>query len=256
MRLVMALALTAACSAPAAAPTISPPPSSATPGPTPRTATPSPSPSPTVTATARPTSALHYVAIGASDTVGIGALDPERGSWPARIAALLPDGATYANLGVSGSLTAQAATEQLPAAIRERPQVVTIWLAVNDMNAGVTPAGHAAALGEIVDGLVERTEARVFVGNVPDLRSVPVYADTDPDVLAALIAAYNDGIARIARSHGERVVLVDLFTGSAELMTDVTVAPDGFHPSDAGYILIAERFAAAMRASGIPLRPS
>jgi lysophospholipase L1-like esterase len=39
-------------------------------------------------------------------------------------------------------------------------------------------------------------------------------------------------------------------------MTDVTVAPDGFHPSDAGYILIADRFAAAMRAAGIPLRPS
>jgi lysophospholipase L1-like esterase len=245
MHIVMALAIVA-CSAPAAV---------VTPSPSPTPAGVSASPTPGHTATARASGTLHYVAIGASDTVGVGALDPERGSWPARVAALLPTGATYANLGVSGSLTAQAATEQLPGAIRERPTIVSIWLAVNDMNAGVSPADHSAALARIVDGLVAGTDARVFIGNVPDLRAVPVYADTDPEVLAALVGAYNDGIASVARRHGDRVVLVDLHTGSAELMTDVTVAPDGFHPSDAGYILIADRFAAAMRETGIPLRP-
>jgi acyl-CoA thioesterase I len=248
MTFVMAVAIVA-CSAPAAVATPSPSPTAGTP------ATASASPSTEPAATARASGTLHYVAIGASDTVGVGALDPVRGSWPARIAALLPPGATYANLGVSGSLTAQAGTEQLPRAIRARPTVISIWLAVNDMNAGVSPADHAAALARIVDGLVASTDARVFIGNVPDLRAVPAYADTDPEVLAALIGAYNDGIAGVARRHGDRVVLVDLHIGSAELMTDVTVASDGFHPSDAGYTLIADRFAAAMRETGIPLRP-
>lgn len=198
---------------------------------------------------------MRYVAIGASDTVGIGAIDPDRGSWPSRLARLLPPRAAYLNLGVSGSLTAQAAADQLPRALRERPTIVTVWLAVNDMNGGVAPDAHAAALASIVDPLVTGTGARIFVGNVPDLRAVPAYADTDKEVLSALVGAYNEGIARVARRHGDRVVLVDLFTGSAELMTDVTVAPDGFHPSDAGYTLIAGRFAAAMRAAGIPLAP-
>jgi lysophospholipase L1-like esterase len=247
MHLVMALAIVA-CSAPAVVATPSPSPAEP-----PRKTT--ASPSPTSAATARPSGVIHYVAIGASDTVGVGALDPVRGSWPARIATLLPPGSTYTNLGVSGSLAAQAAIEQLPGAIRERPTIVSIWLAVNDMNAGVSPADHEAALARIVDGLASSTDARIFVGNVPDLRAVPVYADTDPELLAALVAGYNDGIARVARRHGDRVVLVDLHTGSAELMTDVTVAADGFHPSDAGYILIAGRFAAAMRETGIPLRP-
>lgn len=251
MHLVTALAIVA-CSGPAAVATPSP---SLGPTEPPRPANASPSPPATApsTATARPSSVIHYVAIGASDTVGVGALDPVRGSWPARVAALLPAGSTYTNLGVSGSLTTQAATEQLPRAIRERPTIVSIWLAVNDMNAGVSPGDHAAALARIVDGLASGTDARVFVGNVPDLRAVPVYADTDPELLAALVSAYNDGIARVARGHGDRVVLVDLHTGSAELMTGVTVAQDGFHPSDAGYILIADRFAAAMRTSGIAL---
>lgn len=251
MMLMTALAIVA-CSAPAAV--VSPTPSpTATPAPT-RTASPSPSPTSAPTVAARPPGGLHYVAIGASDTVGVGALDPGHGSWPSRVAVLLPPGSTYKNLGVSGSLTAQAATEQLPDAILEKPTLVSIWLAVNDMNAGTSPADHAAALARIVDGLVASTDARIFIGNVPDLRAVPVYADTDPELLAALVNAYNDGIAAVARRHGERVILVDLFTGSAELMTDVTVASDGFHPSDAGYILIAGRFAAAMRDAGVPLR--
>lgn len=253
MTAVMALAIVA-CSGPAAVAMPSPAVSSTQ---TPRPASTSPEPSATApaAATARPSNVIHYVAIGASDTVGVGALDPVRGSWPARIAALLPAGASYTNLGVSGSLTAQAATEQLPRAIREGPTIVSIWLVVNDMNAGISPADHEPALARIVDGLASSTDARIFVGNVPDLRAVPVYADTDPELLAALVNAYNDGIARVTRRHGDRVVLVDLHTGSAELMTDVTVASDGFHPSDAGYVLIADRFAAAMRVSGVPLSP-
>jgi lysophospholipase L1-like esterase len=50
------------------------------------------------------------------------------------------------------------------------------------------------------------------------------------------------------------VFLVDLFTGSAPLVSTITVSGDGFHPSDEGYKLIADRFAAAMRAAGVPLR--
>src|SRR5438067_9064600 len=58
---------------------------------------------------------FRYVAIGASHTVGVGATDP-RASCPARIATRLPAGADYVNLGVSGSLASQAATDQVPTA--------------------------------------------------------------------------------------------------------------------------------------------
>jgi lysophospholipase L1-like esterase len=197
---------------------------------------------------------LRYVAIGASDTVGVGAADPANGSWPARIAALLPSGAAYVNLGVSGSLAQQAQREQLPGALAQRPTVVTVWLAVNDLNATIDPTAYQNALGGIVDGLVRDTTATVFVGNVPDLRSVPVYASVDKTRLLAGITAYNEAIARIAAKSAARVFVVDLFTGSAALVSTATVSTDGFHPSDSGYQLIADRFAAAMRAKGIPLR--
>jgi len=199
------------------------------------------------------TGQIRYVAIGASDSVGVGARDPVMGSWPARLAALLPSGSTFRNVAVSGSLADQARIEQLPLALREQPTVVTIWLAVNDLNAEVAPSAHAAALGAIVDALVRDTPARIFVGTVPDLRAVPAYAGADQAALIARIGAYNAGIAALGAKHAGRVVVVDLFTGSAELTSQITVSPDGFHPSDAGYTLIAARFAEAMRTNGIPL---
>ncbi|HEV8670866.1 MAG TPA: GDSL-type esterase/lipase family protein [Candidatus Limnocylindria bacterium] len=209
---------------------------------------------PSATPTPSPTAAIRYVAIGASDTVGVGASDPATGSWPARVAKLLPPGSAFVNVGVSGSIALQARSAQLPGAVAQKPTVVSIWLAVNDMNATIEPASFANDLGAIVDALVSGTEAKIFVGNVPDLRPVPAYKDADKAALFRLISAYNATIAAIAAKYPVRVVLVDLFTGSAELVSTITVSGDGFHPSDAGYQLIADRFAAAMRASGIPLR--
>ena len=198
--------------------------------------------------------AFRYVAIGASDTVGVGASDPRTGSWPARIAARLPAGTDYVNLGVSGSLAAQASREQLPTALGLRPQLVTVWLAVNDLNASVTATDYSAALRSVIEPLVSRTAARVFVGSVPDLRPVPAYAGTDQGALLTRITAYNAAIATVAASFPGRVTVVDLFTGSAPLVSTITVSADGFHPSDAGYGLIADRFVKAIAGAGIALR--
>ena len=242
--LLLSAVLLAACSSGTATRTATP---ARTPTPTLFITTSAPTPSPTAPA-------FRYVAIGASDTVGVGASDPRTGSWPSRVAARLPAGTDYVNLGVSGSLAAQASTEQVPTAAGLRPQLVTIWLAVNDLNANVSPADYATGLRKVVAPLVSLTNARVFVGNVPDLRSVPAYAGTDQAGLLARINAYNAAIATVAASFPGRVNVVDLFTGSGPLVSTITVSADGFHPSDAGYALIADRFTAAMAAAGIALR--
>jgi acyl-CoA thioesterase-1 len=206
-------------------------------------------------ASATASSGVKYVAIGASDTVGVGASDPAKGSWPALIASRLPTGSpSYVNLGVSGSLTVQAVTQQLPGAIAQKPSLVSVWLAVNDLNATIEPASFANALGQIIDGLAQKTDATIFVGNVPDLRAVPAYSSLDKARLLAGIQSYNDVIAQVAAKYPGRVNVVDLFIGSAALVVTGTVSADGFHPSDEGYQLIADRFANAMRAKGIPLR--
>src|SRR5438876_12346376 len=210
-------------------------------------AQPSPTRGPTAPPSSAPSSAqpsatvssgVKYVAIGASDTVGVGASDPAKGSWPALVAARLPAGSPpYTNLGVSGSLALQAVTQQLPGAIAQKPNVVSVWLAVNDLNATIERASFAESLGQIVDGLVQKTGATIFVGTVPDLRAVPVYADVDKARLLAGIQAYNDAIEAIAARNTTRVKVVDLFTGRAALVSRGTVSQDVITPSYAGYPL-------------------
>jgi len=242
----VALFVTVSCAAGPAAALAKPSPTAAT---TLFVTTSAPTASPSAT-----TPVFRFVALGASDAVGVGASDPRTGSWPARIAMRLPAGADSVNLGISGSLAAQASGDQLPSALVLRPQLVTIWLAVNDLNASVPAADYAAALRSVVEPLVSRTAARVFVGNVPDLRSVPAYAGTDQAALLARITAYNAAIAALAESFPGRVSVVDLFTGSGPLVGTITVSSDGFHPSDAGYGLIADRFLKAIADGGIALR--
>ncbi len=198
---------------------------------------------------------LTYVAIGASDTVGEGASDPARKSWPALLASRLPAGTRYHNVGVSGSTVAQAIAEQLPKATRADPDLVTVWLAFNDIAQQVDPATYRRDLERLLDALLREPRARVFVANLPDLRGVPsIAAQNQPAVLGA-VAAYNAVIAEAVRARAPRAVLVDLYSGSADILArEVVVAPDGLHPNDRGYELIAERFAQVLRAEGMTIR--
>src|SRR5438552_9269534 len=122
--------------------------------------------------------ALRYVAIGASDAVGVGARDPETEGWVPRFGARLGSNVRVINLGVSGSTLGQALDEQVGPALDAQPDVVTVWLAVNDLNARVPLDQYAAQLDTLLTQL-DGTRARVLVGNVPDLGRLAAYRGID-----------------------------------------------------------------------------
>jgi lysophospholipase L1-like esterase len=190
--------------------------------------------------------ALTYVAIGASDTVGIGASNPETEGWVPRLGGRLGSNVQIVNLGVSGSTLSQALTEQLGPAVDAQPDVVTVWLAVNDLNARVPLQRYATDLDTLL-GKLEATHARVLVGNIPDLARLPVYASVDPAALQAEVARWNTVIADTVARHG--AVLVDLHARWQDLAQHPEyVSTDGFHPSSDGYQQLADVFAAANNA--------
>src|SRR2546423_756799 len=82
----------------------------------------------------------------------------------------------------------------------------------------------------------------------------PACAGRDQSALIARMNAYNAPIAALAAVFAGSVTVVGLFTGSGPLVSTITVSADGFHPSDAGYALIADRFVRAIGESGIALR--
>jgi acyl-CoA thioesterase I len=188
---------------------------------------------------------LTYVAIGASDAVGIGAANPETDGWVPRFGAQLGSNVRVVNLGVSGSTLSQALDEQLGPALDAQPDVVTVWLAVNDMNARVPLDQYAADLDNLL-GQVEQTHARVLVANVPDLAALAAYRGIDPAPLRAEVDAWNAVIADTAARHG--ATLVDLHTHWQEIAQHPEyVSADGFHPSTEGYQALADAFSEALQ---------
>lgn len=195
---------------------------------------------------ARADKPLTYVAIGASDAVGVGAPNPEIDGWVPRLASRMGDGVTLVNLGVSGSTLAQALDEQLPPALDAQPDVVTVWLAVNDMNARVPLESYAAGLDLLLTQL-QRTHARILVGNVPDLGRLAVYGGLDPTLLSAEVDRWNAVIADAAARHD--ATLVDLHARWRELADHPEyISPDGFHPSADGYQRLSDLFAESLNA--------
>jgi acyl-CoA thioesterase I len=196
-----------------------------------------------VTGCSRPVSAaapLTYVALGASDSVGIGAASPESEGWVSRLGGLLGQDVRVVNLGVNGSTIAQALREQLGPAVDARPDVVTIWLAVNDLNAGVPLQRYEADLDRLL-GEMSQEGRCVLVGNVPDLTQAPAYARSDTMALRAAIQQWNAVISRVAGRHDAAVVDLDSrwreLTERPEL-----ISADGFHPSSEGYARLAMVF--------------
>jgi acyl-CoA thioesterase-1 len=199
------------------------------------------------TSTAQGQQALTYVAIGASDAVGVGAKDPETEGWVPRLGARLGPNARVLNLGVSGSTLSQALQEQLGPAIDAQPQIVTVWLAVNDLNARVPLERYAADLDTLLASLQDHTHARVYVGNVPDLARLASYRGVDPGPLAAEVDAWNQAIAQTTARHG--ATLVDLYGHWQEVTEHPEyLSADGFHPSSDGYAALAKVFSDAIDA--------
>ena len=188
---------------------------------------------------------LTYVAIGASDAVGVGASNPETEGWVPRFGAHLGSNVRLVNLGVSGSTLSQALQEQLGPALDAQPDVVTVWLAVNDLNAQVPLEQYAADLDTLL-GQLETTHARVLVGNIPDLGALAAYRGIDPAPLQKQVDAWNAVIVSAVERHG--ATLVDLHARWQEITEHPEyISTDGFHPSTAGYQALADVFAEALQ---------
>lgn len=189
---------------------------------------------------------LLYVAIGASDSVGVGARDPATDGWVPQLHRKMPVGTRLANLGISGLRIHQAVEQVLPVAVDLQPNVITVWLAVNDLAAGVPLEAYHADLDTLLGALARDTRARVYIANVPDLTLLPAFRERPPQELRAEVLRWNDAIAASAAAHG--AVLIDLYTGWQELRRRPDyISRDGFHPSTLGYRRLADLFWQAMQ---------
>jgi lysophospholipase L1-like esterase len=185
-----------------------------------------------------------YVALGASDVVGIGAERPDVEGWVPRVHAGLPPGTPLLNLGISGATLGDVLREEMPPALDAGPYLITIWPGVNDLRAGVDLQTFAGQLDSLL-GNLSRSSSRggagrptILVLNIPDLRHLPAFTGAEPGALDTTVRTWNAAMTRVAGRYG--AILVDLYAHESELSRHPEyISADGFHPSSAGYQRIA-----------------
>ncbi|MDQ6899493.1 MAG: SGNH/GDSL hydrolase family protein [Candidatus Dormibacteraeota bacterium] len=201
-----------------------------------------------------------YAALGASETVGLGAEHPERDAWPQVFYSnYLPESAVFYNFGSPGATTQRALTTELSNALGVRPDLATVWLNTNDLLHSVPVDTYEQQLDQLVAALRQGGRARVLLANTPVLDGLPAYRDClgpqagprclihdrpppQPEAIRAAVAGYNVAIARVAARHG--ATLIDLHCqGDMATQHPDWLSADGFHPNTRGYAAIAGAFA-------------
>jgi lysophospholipase L1-like esterase len=190
----------------------------------------------------------RYVALGDSQTEGIGDGDEERGyrGWADRLAerlASLYPGLRYANLAVRGKLAREIRAEQLTPALALRPDLATVMAGVNDLLRRRFDGDLVEAELDAMYGALTAAGARVATVTFPDIGElIPLARPLRPRVLR-LNAAIRDAAAR----HGVHVV--DTF--NVPVATDPRIwSPDRLHASPLGHARIADAVAHALRLPG------
>lgn len=210
----------------------------------------------TSTATARPS--VIYVALGASDALGVGADDPNTQGYVPIIISRLPKDAGALNLGVDGISLHEALTQELPQAIQAQPTLVTVWLVGNDFKDCTPLKRYGADLDNLLTQLHDKTHAQVFVANTPDMSALPFFQGgsvipTGPCFatmsladIRAMAQQWNNVIDPIVAKHGD--VLVNIFNSALSTQPNLISPHDGFHPSSKGYAMLADLFWAQIAA--------
>lgn len=183
-----------------------------------------------------------YVAIGASDTFGIGTSDPYMDNWPTDLSEKLGQKVHLINLGIPGITLNEALGLELPVALDSHPQLITIWLGVNDIADKVAIPNYSRDLDFLLSRLKSQApSAQVLIANIPDLTLLPYFASYNQQELQRTIAEFNQTIAREALQH--HVLLVDMSQQNYNLRDHPEfISGDGLHPTDLGYVKIAELF--------------
>jgi len=185
---------------------------------------------------------INYVALGASDAVGIGAI-PLSNGYVFRIRDELRErgkNVDLLNLGIpSADVNAIKIAARSSMIAEAQKDLVTLWTGPNDLIGGDDPDDFEDNLEELLSHLREESAAFIVMMNIPDLTQIPRFRERpDDDVTPERIQAFNAAIERQAEVFN--VPVVDLL---AEMPGDELISNiDGFHPNNRGHERIAKLF--------------
>lgn len=184
---------------------------------------------------------INYIALGDSTGSGVGARE---GGYVARLFERIAKhrpGSKLINLCVSGATTSEVLHDQLDSGVSANPQLVTLGIGINDIGHGLSLEQFSKYYEEILARLKDKTSATIVVTNIPDISSAPRIPGGMRGEYHRHIVEFNQKLEEMAAAHD--VIVFDIYTVTHEQLPSHPeyFSADGFHPSDQGYELWAER---------------
>ncbi len=183
---------------------------------------------------------LRYLALGDSTAQGIGASKPQY-SPPYLLAVGLTSHYSpviFTNLAVSGATTRDVIRVQLPQMPAFAPDLVTVFVGINDLTHGRRRAAYLADLDRLLTTL--DVVPAVVLTDVAALCCCPLLSPIDRALCRSVRHWFNAAVPTVVTRHRAHLAaisgaLTPYFTQNPALW-----AADGYHASDAGYRLWAE----------------
>lgn len=200
---------------------------------------------------------IRFAALGDSLTEGIG--DPLPGGawrgWAELLAgALGPPGrpAVLTKYARSGARSADTATDQLPPALRLRPQLAAVIVGGNDtLRSDFDIRRCAAALDTLIGGLTA-TGAVVLTACLPD----PGRMLRLPALLGRPLARRMRAVNEVVHRLSARYDAVHTHLADHPVVADRSAwSVDRLHPSERGHRMLAREFHTLLTARGFPAGP-
>ena len=192
---------------------------------------------------------LRLALLGDSIAYGVGAAQPADALGPRLTRDLAAAGrhAQTRTFAVPGARSADLA-RQAQAATLWQPDVAVIVIGANDLTHLVPPDRAAAQLGAAVRQL-RAADVEVVVAPAPDLSVIPHVPPAMRALVQAGSALLRSAQARETIAAGGRIADPVVSTSAAFAADPALFSRDLFHPSSAGYAMIAKALAPAVRAA-------
>ena len=164
---------------------------------------------------------LSYVALGNSDVKGLfgNKATPGDSGWAALLKSYLPTDILFSTLGEGDRTMRETNVQTVPAVVRMNPDVVTLWNVVGDSTGGTPLTSYLTELRKALDHLTRETEAQVILLNLPDITLLMQGQSEEREAMVrGGIEQWNRVISEAASRYGRRVVTIDLYPISAQVL--------------------------------------
>jgi lysophospholipase L1-like esterase len=190
-------------------------------------------------------SAIRYLALGDSYTIGTGASD-ESHNFPSIVSGLLSQATgtrvDLTNPAVNGFTTLDVIAKELAVIDRIKPDLVTVLIGVNDLVQNRSVDEYKASLVTIYDRIrgLALEDGRVAAIAIPNWSVVPAALQFgEPQFIRAVTNAFNAAAKRESLERG--FTWVDItWVSTYRLGSPGWIATDQLHPGDAQYAAWAE----------------